>query len=274
MRCSSSGRLPRSSGGARGDGGLGLRVQDLSSLGQGLDRPWHLGPAPPRALAHRQEGQLPPPDPEDRPNSVIRGAERRPLREAGLGLRADRACLPARLEARALCSWSNEERLDLLGTRSRRHDRALLTAKEVAELLAVPESWVRGATREGRLPTSRSVAIAATRERRSKLGSPRSSRAPLLGDLHSARIRACDDDMPSREPKWGRVWRYEGPRGVVWRIRYKDASGKRVLETLGKEPPWNRKRSETELRRRLVDVERDGYGHRRRSASRSSQSAG
>lgn len=28
----------------------------------------------------------------------------------------------------------------------------LLTAKEVAELLAVPESWVREATREGRLP--------------------------------------------------------------------------------------------------------------------------
>lgn len=28
----------------------------------------------------------------------------------------------------------------------------LLTAAEVAELLAVPESWVREATREGRLP--------------------------------------------------------------------------------------------------------------------------
>jgi excisionase family DNA binding protein len=28
----------------------------------------------------------------------------------------------------------------------------LLTAKEVAELLALPESWVREATREGRLP--------------------------------------------------------------------------------------------------------------------------
>ena len=28
----------------------------------------------------------------------------------------------------------------------------LLTAKEVAELLAVPESWVREATRGGRLP--------------------------------------------------------------------------------------------------------------------------
>jgi hypothetical protein len=62
-----------------------------------------------------------------------------------------------------------------------------------------------------------------------------------------------------REPKWGRVWRYEGTRGVVWRIRYRDATGRRILETLGKEPAWNRKKAEAELRRRLVDVERDGY---------------
>jgi integrase len=61
------------------------------------------------------------------------------------------------------------------------------------------------------------------------------------------------------EAKWGRVWRYEGPRGVVWRIRYRDASGKRILETLGKEPAWNRIRAQKELRRRLVDVEREGY---------------
>ena len=59
--------------------------------------------------------------------------------------------------------------------------------------------------------------------------------------------------------KWGRVWRYEGTRGVVWRIRYRDASGRRVMETLGKEPAWNRQRAERELRRRLVDVEREGY---------------
>src|SRR5829696_4066591 len=58
---------------------------------------------------------------------------------------------------------------------------------------------------------------------------------------------------------WGRVWRYEGKRGVSWRIRYRDASGRRILETLGKEPTWTKKRAETELRRRLVDVERDGY---------------
>jgi integrase len=59
--------------------------------------------------------------------------------------------------------------------------------------------------------------------------------------------------------KWGKVWRYEGKRGVVWRIRYTDAAGNRVLETLGREPDWNRKRAEGELRARLVDVERNGY---------------
>jgi integrase len=61
------------------------------------------------------------------------------------------------------------------------------------------------------------------------------------------------------DSEWGRIWRYEGKRGVSWRIRYTDAAGKRVLETLGREPAWNRKRAEVELRRRLVDVEREGY---------------
>ena len=65
--------------------------------------------------------------------------------------------------------------------------------------------------------------------------------------------------LPTNQPKWGRVWRYQGPRGVAWRIRYRDATGKRILETLGKEPAWNRKRAQTELRRREVDVERDHY---------------
>ena len=36
-------------------------------------------------------------------------------------------------------------------------------------------------------------------------------------------------------------------------------AGRRILETLGKEPAWSHKRAETELRRRLVDVERDHY---------------
>ena len=64
---------------------------------------------------------------------------------------------------------------------------------------------------------------------------------------------------PMSSSKWGAVWRYQGPRGTVWRIRYRDASGRRILETLGKEPAWNETLAEKELRRRLVDVERDGY---------------
>jgi integrase len=68
--------------------------------------------------------------------------------------------------------------------------------------------------------------------------------------------------MPTpTERRWGRVWRYQGRRGVVWRIRYQDGKGRRILETLGKEPAWNQKRAERELRRRLVDVERDNYHH-------------
>src|SRR3954453_22013349 len=59
--------------------------------------------------------------------------------------------------------------------------------------------------------------------------------------------------------KWGAVWRYHGKRGTVWRIRYRDATGRRILETLGKEPTWTGALAEKELRRRLVDVERDGY---------------
>lgn len=65
--------------------------------------------------------------------------------------------------------------------------------------------------------------------------------------------------MAGKEPNWGRVWRYQGKRGTVWRIRYTDAAGRRVLETLGREPTWNQRLAERELSRRLVDVERDGY---------------
>ncbi len=66
-----------------------------------------------------------------------------------------------------------------------------------------------------------------------------------------------DERRPRHE--FGGVWRYEGKRGTVWRIRYRDGSGRRVMETLGKEPAWSRKKAEAELRRRLVDVEREGY---------------
>ncbi len=66
--------------------------------------------------------------------------------------------------------------------------------------------------------------------------------------------------MPTKRGQtFGAVWRYPGTKGVVWRIRYRDASGRRVMETLGPEPEWNATRAKAELKRRQVDVERAGY---------------
>src|SRR5205814_6799971 len=110
-------------------------------------------------------------------------------------------------------------------------------------------------------PTSRSAATAATRGRRSRPGSrsSRPARLPGRSDWTSRPSRAWNERMSKGNGDWGRIWRYEGKRGVRWRIRYTDAAGKRVLETLGREPAWNRRRAEAELRARLVDVERNGY---------------
>jgi hypothetical protein len=61
-------------------------------------------------------------------------------------------------------------------------------------------------------------------------------------------------------PKGAAVIRYEGKRGVVWRVKYRDASGKQVMETLGAERHGvTRKQAEAELRERLVRVDRKGY---------------
>jgi hypothetical protein len=56
------------------------------------------------------------------------------------------------------------------------------------------------------------------------------------------------------------VIRYEGKRGVVWRIKYRDATGQQVMETVGAERDGvTEKKPEAELRERLVRVERKGY---------------
>jgi integrase len=61
--------------------------------------------------------------------------------------------------------------------------------------------------------------------------------------------------MPS-----GSVIEYRGKRGVVFRVKYADADGKQVMETVGAERDgWNRKKAEAELRERLVKVERRGW---------------
>jgi integrase len=53
--------------------------------------------------------------------------------------------------------------------------------------------------------------------------------------------------------------RWVGKRRVSWSIKFLDASGRQVRELLGHEPEWNEKKAKAALRRRLVDVERDGF---------------
>jgi len=61
-------------------------------------------------------------------------------------------------------------------------------------------------------------------------------------------------------PRGAAVIPYAGKRGRVWRIKYADADGKQVMETVGREREgWNRKKAESELRERLVKVERRGW---------------
>jgi integrase len=60
-------------------------------------------------------------------------------------------------------------------------------------------------------------------------------------------------------PRGAAVIRYEGERAVVWRIQYRDATGRYIKETLGREPVWNRSKAERELGKRLAAVEEQGY---------------
>lgn len=56
------------------------------------------------------------------------------------------------------------------------------------------------------------------------------------------------------------VIRYDGARGVRWKIKFRDVDGWQVKETLGRAADgWNRRKAEAELRARLVAVEREGY---------------
>jgi integrase len=57
-------------------------------------------------------------------------------------------------------------------------------------------------------------------------------------------------------PRGAAVVRYEGRRGrPVWRIKYCDAAGKQVQETLGPEPPWTERMAQRELGKRLAAVD-------------------
>ena len=58
-------------------------------------------------------------------------------------------------------------------------------------------------------------------------------------------------------PRGSAVIPYHGKRGTVWRIKYADADGRQVMETLGPEREgWNEKQANEELQNRLADVRR------------------
>ena len=60
-------------------------------------------------------------------------------------------------------------------------------------------------------------------------------------------------------PRGAAVIRYEGKRGTVWRIKYADADGRQVMETVGRETDgWTETKAGEILAERLVDVRREG----------------
>jgi integrase len=61
-------------------------------------------------------------------------------------------------------------------------------------------------------------------------------------------------------PSGAGVIEYRGKRGVVFRIKYSDADGRQVMETLGPaREGWTRRKAEAELRDRLVKVQKNGW---------------
>jgi integrase len=61
-------------------------------------------------------------------------------------------------------------------------------------------------------------------------------------------------------PRGAAVVRYEGARGVTWRVKYVDAAGQQVMETIGREADgWTERRAREALSDRLSDVRRKGY---------------
>lgn len=67
-------------------------------------------------------------------------------------------------------------------------------------------------------------------------------------------------------PSGACVIRYEGARGVVWRVKYRDADGRQLKETLGREADgWTRQKAERTLGAKLDAVERGMRKPRRRT---------
>lgn len=61
-------------------------------------------------------------------------------------------------------------------------------------------------------------------------------------------------------PSGAAVVVYDAKRGRTYRVKYRDADGRQVMETLGREADgWTERKAEAELRERLVRVERHCY---------------
>jgi integrase len=65
--------------------------------------------------------------------------------------------------------------------------------------------------------------------------------------------------MAKRRRQRGSIILWKGKRGSVWRIKYADATGRAVMETIGPETQCTRRDVEAELRERLVRVDKDRY---------------
>lgn len=56
------------------------------------------------------------------------------------------------------------------------------------------------------------------------------------------------------------VLRYEGKKDVTYRIKFRDAAGRQIVKTLGKESDgWTRKKAERELGARLAEIKQTGW---------------
>lgn len=67
-------------------------------------------------------------------------------------------------------------------------------------------------------------------------------------------------------PSGACVLRYQGSRGVTWRVKYRDADANQVMETLGREADgWTRQKAERALGAKLAEVEKGMRKPRRRT---------
>jgi integrase len=65
-------------------------------------------------------------------------------------------------------------------------------------------------------------------------------------------------------PRGAATVRRQGKRRATWALKFRDADGRQVWETLGYEPEWNEQKAERELGKRLEAVERGRWRKPRR----------